>query len=256
MILAVDIGNTTVRFCSVSRQGAEFQVENSIRYPTDGFAFPYFADAGLSPDLFEGAVISSVVPSRTALLTDLLSDAMGKPPLVVTSETDFHMPCAVKHPDRLGTDRLVDACYAKMVYPLPLITVDAGTAVTLNAVDRDGRFLGGAIAPGLELAMGSLHEHTAQLSSEVLSAPEHVIGTDTRECMLSGVVAGTAGLVEGLVRRMSEEMGEGTSVVLTGGGSRYFMPFLTIPYHYEPDLQMKGLAMLYLWNGTSEGQKE
>lgn len=248
MILAVDVGNTTVHFCSIEPSESGYSFYHSQKYPTDGVSFPYFQDCGLNPKQFEGAVLCSVVPGKNHTLIRMLEKEMGIPPLVVSSDLDSGLKLCIKKPEKLGADRLADACGAAYSYPLPLLTVDIGTAITFNAVDEERRFLGGAIAPGLDTAMQSLENKTAQLFSEVLETPSHVIGMDTEECLQSGVIFGAASLIEGMASRMEEELGRKLTLVLTGGGAAYLNSLITREHVTDPYLLMRGLAELYQKN--------
>lgn len=248
MILAVDVGNTTVHFCSIERYGSGFSFLNSQKYPTEGVSFPYFQDCGQDPRQFEGAVLCSVVPGKNQTLIRMLEKEMGTSPLVVSSDLDSGLKLCIKKPEKLGADRLADACGAAHSYPLPLLTVDIGTAITFNAVDDKGRFLGGAIAPGLDTAMQSLENKTAQLFSEVLETPSRVIGTDTEECLQSGVIFGAASLIEGMAGRMEQELGKRPTLILTGGGASYLDSLISREHVTDPYLLMRGLAELYQKN--------
>lgn len=246
MILGIDVGNTTVHFCSIEKQGeGDYSFLHSQKYPTSGVSFPYFQDCSLDPHQFEGAVLCSVVPEKNETFLRLLTREMGTRPLVVSKDLNSGLTLQVKNPEKLGADRLADACGAFSSASLPVITVDIGTAITFNVIDGGGQFLGGAIAPGLDTAMQSLEKNTAQLFSEVLESPSHVIGTSTEECLLSGVVLGAASLVEGLTARIEEELGKSAALVLTGGGSSYLDPLIRRPHQTDPDLLMRGLAVLY-----------
>lgn len=248
MILAVDVGNTTVHFCTLKLEKDGWHFLHSRKYPTNGVSFPYFQDISLEPHLFEGAVLCSVVPKKEKTFVHMLKKEMGKQPIIVSAALESGLTLCVRKPEKLGADRIADACGASVSVPLPLITVDIGTATTLNVVDSKRRFRGGAIAPGLDTAMQSLENKTAQLNSEVLETPHHAIGTDTEECLQSGVIFGTASLIEGLTERVEQELGEPASLVLTGGGSSYLDPLIRREHVTDPWLLMRGLAELYTKN--------
>lgn len=248
MILAVDVGNTTVHFCTLVMEQGEWQYLHSRKYPTNGVSFPYFQDTSLDPQQFEGAVLCSVVPGKNKTLIHMLQKEIGKRPLVVSAALRSGLSLHIKKPEKLGTDRIADACGATVSFTLPLITVDIGTAITFNVVDSRKRFCGGAIAPGLDTAMQSLENKTAQLNSEILETPSHAIGTDTEECLQSGVIFGAASLIEGMTDRIEQELGEPAELVLTGGGSSYLDPLIRREHVTDPWLLMRGLAELYTLN--------
>ena len=149
-------------------------------------------------------------------------------------------------------DRLVDAAYAAANFPLPIVTVDLGTATTFNVVDKDRVFRGGVICPGLSTGLRALGERCAQLPQVHLGSPKKAIGTNTESCMLSGSVLGTAVLIDGMVQRIEEELGSPATLVVTGGLAKYVTPLCRHPLTYDPELLMKGLALLYQLNAPQE----
>ena len=158
----------------------------------------------------------------------------------------------VDEPRAVGKDRLVDAAYAAANFPLPVITVDLGTATTFNVVDKDRVFRGGVICPGLSTGLRALGERCAQLPQVHLGSPKKAIGTNTESCMLSGSVLGTAVLIDGMVQRIEEELGSPATLVVTGGLAKYVTPLCRHPLTYDPELLMKGLALLYQLNAPQE----
>ena len=154
----------------------------------------------------------------------------------------------VPDPHAVGKDRLVDAAYAAANFPLPVVTVDLGTATTFNVVDEDKVFRGGVICPGLSTGLRALGERCAQLPQVHLSSPKSAIGVDTEKCMLSGSVLGAAVLLDGITQRIEEELGRPVTLVVTGGLAKYVIPLCRHPLTYDPELLLKGLALLYQLN--------
>ena len=154
----------------------------------------------------------------------------------------------VPDPHAVGKDRLVDAAYAAANFPLPVITVDLGTATTFNVVDENRVFRGGVICPGLSTGLRALGERCAQLPQVRLSSPKTAIGVNTESCMLSGSVLGTAVLLDGITQRIEEELGRPATLVVTGGLAKYVTPLCRHPLTYDPELLLKGLALLYQMN--------
>ena len=150
--------------------------------------------------------------------------------------------------ESVGKDRLVDAAYAAANFPLPVITVDLGTATTFNVVDENRVFRGGVICPGLSTGLRALGERCAQLPQVRLSSPKAAIGVNTESCMLSGSVLGTAVLLDGITQRIEEELGRPATLVVTGGLAKYVTPLCRHPLTYDPELLLKGLALLYQMN--------
>ena len=173
MILAIDIGNTTVTLGGVrtapqQAYSLEFTARIDINHTWSASQYEsaieqLFEDKNLSPSDFRGVIISSVVPSVLTLLQECVRNLFGTEPLLVTSESDLGMTFSIPEPEKVGRDRLVDAAWAAAHYPLPVITVDLGTATTFNVIRENSVFCGGAIAPGLDMGLGALSERTAQL---------------------------------------------------------------------------------------------
>ena len=147
--------------------------------------------------------------------------------------------------------RLVDAAYAAANFPLPVVTVDLGTATTFNVVDENRVFRGGVICPGLSTGLRALGDRCAQLPQVHLGSPRSAIGTNTEKCMLSGSVMGTAVLIDGMVQRIEEELGRPATLVVTGGLAKYVTPLCRHALTYDPELLMKGLALLYQLNASA-----
>lgn len=182
MILAIDIGNTTVtlggvRIAPQQAYSLEFTARIDINHTWSASQYEsaieqLFEDKNLSPSDFRGVIISSVVPSVLTLLQECVRNLFGTEPLLVTSESDLGMTFSIPEPEKVGRDRLVDAAWAAAHYPLPVITVDLGTATTFNVIRENSVFCGGAIAPGLDMGLGALSERTAQLPAGSTSDPE------------------------------------------------------------------------------------
>ena len=255
MILAIDIGNTTValggikdgRVCFVAhmdtvrtRTAAEYRAEMERIFARRR-----------NPERkvwFEGAVLTSVVPQITGALAACARHYTGKDPVIVGPDIRTGLTMGVPDPAAVGKDRIADAAYAAANYPLPVITVDLGTATTFNVVDEEKVFRGGVICPGLSTGLRALGDRCAQLPQIHLARPRHAIGTTTQESMLSGSVMGTAVLLDGMAARIEEELGSPATLVLTGGLAKYVAPLCRHPLTYDPELMMKGLALLYEMN--------
>ena len=140
---------------------------------------------------------------------------------------------------------IVDAVAALKEYPLPVIIIDMGTATTMSVVDQKGNYIGGVILPGLRVSLDSLTSKTAQLPSISLDIPQKVIGKNTIDCMRSGIMYGSAGMIDGIIDRMEEELKEKATIIATGGLSRFVVPLCRHNILYDEALLMKGLWILY-----------
>ena len=144
---------------------------------------------------------------------------------------------------------MVDAVAACARYEKPVLIVDMGTSTTVSVVDRDNSFLGGMIIPGLRVAVDALSSRASQLPLNIsLEAPEKMIGTNTLDCMRSGSLYGTAAMLDGIVGRVEKQLGQPVTAVATGGLGRLVVPLCRRPFHYDPDLLLQGLGILFRKN--------
>ncbi len=248
MLLTIDIGNTTVCFTGLERTEEGWQPVFSRKRDTDAaLTAPQWQAvlSGLPGDEgFDGAVLSSVVPAVTSPVSAAVEALLGRPPVLVTAGSDTGLTLAVPHPECVGADRLADSAWVAANCPLPAVTVDLGTATTVNVIDRGGVFLGGSIALGVESSLHALGSQAAQLPRLEVSAPAGPIGQTTQECMLVGAVAGTAAMIDGLVANIEDRLGPVT-LILTGGLVPWVSPLCRHPHLCDPQLLPKGLALIY-----------
>ena len=252
MILTIDIGNTTIGFSGMKRCGAsDYESVFNIKTRTikdeskQHYAKIMNKELGTYVNEIEGAIISSVVPSLTEKLQKGVEDLTGRPVLVLDSSLDLGLTSGVDDLKKVGLDRLADAAWAAEKYPLPVVTVDIGTATTFNVIDSNKVFRGGAIAPGVATGIQALAGRTSQLEAVKVRNPKGVIGKNTEECMLIGMVTGTAAMIDGLTARFEVEIGEKASLVLTGGLSEWIAPLCSHLLIRDPLMLSKGLALIY-----------
>lgn len=311
MILAVDIGNTTIGFCGLQRKDFpeyeiffQFKIDNNPDVTAEGLETcireklqKEEPKKQLTDLEITGIGISSVVPTVTGRVCEALKNILGLEPYCITNKAELGLMLEVEEPEKVGVDRLCDAAFAAAAYgrngsyqlrmncgsdadalnftnkdansTFPgdtcdivsgsvlmeeacgvvaggaIITVDLGTSTTINVIDERNRFLGGSIMPGLETGFHALTAKAAQLKDMPLSEPEHFIGKNTKECMNVGVVAGMAGAVDGLVRRMEKELGRSANLVLTGGCAHLVSPLLEHQHITDAELLYKGIAYIY-----------
>ncbi|HUG16255.1 MAG TPA: type III pantothenate kinase [Thermomicrobiales bacterium] len=250
MLLLIDAGNTNVKF-GVS-QGDELVARwrvstNRTSMPDEWWVIINTLAAADKVELnsLDGAVLSSSVPAVTPWLSQMIRDRIGLDPIVVDAMTNMGIQVDIDNPLEVGPDRLVDAAAAFARFGGPTIVLDFGTATTLNVVTRDGRFIGGAIAPDIRAAHDALVGRAARLTSVELVMPANAIGRNTVASMQSGIMFGYLGLVEGLIRRIDAEVGETTTVVATGGFGRLFAEHCPRISIYLPDLTIDGLRLIW-----------
>lgn len=230
MLLVIDIGNSTIKAAGFRAPDAPAWVHRAAtrrEMTADDLEIllvGLLSLAGHSFDEVSGVAAVSVVPQLTEALEAVGRRRLGTRPLVLATTANLPLPVRVDHPDEVGTDRLVDAYAAHRLHGGPLVVADVGTAVTVDAVGRDGAFLGGAIAAGPALALRALAEHTAKLPRVPMSPPVRAIGRNTGDALQAGAVLGWEDLVRGLVARVRSELAELEGMaesevrsVLTGG---------------------------------------
>lgn len=241
MMLCIDIGNSTV-FMGLIESG---EVLDYTRIPVASSSYTDKIAGFIGSHRVEAAAISSVVPDETAAVVEAVRQLTDITPLLVKKELRPAFPIALDHPETLGADRIADATAAIHDYPLPVIVIDLGTATTFSVINNKGVFLGGAICPGITTSFRALTEKAAQLKGYNLDLPEKVIGTNTADCINSGIIAGHASLIDGMVKRIEEETHDHYTVVLTGGMSSTVAPFCQHPLTVDTTLILRGIYCMY-----------
>ena len=250
MILAVDIGNTNIVLGGFGEDKVEFVERLSTNHSATALEYTVMIRTtleinGISPEAFEGAILSSVVPTITDSVKKAVERATGKTPLVLGPGIRTGLNIRLDNPAQLGSDRVADAVGAITYYPCPLIIVDMGTATTISAIDKDRNFLGGMIIPGLQVSLDSLVNRTSQLPKISLDAPEKVIGRNTVDCMKSGIIRYTASGIDGVIDKIEKEIGEPCTVVSTGGLANIIIPYCERDIIIDEGLLLKGLMTIY-----------
>ena len=250
MILAVDVGNSNITLGCL--EGTEVRYIARMSTVTKKTVHEYavaiqnvlsFGNMDLKG--FEGAILASVVVSITDSIRQAIRLVTGLNALVVGKGIKTGLDIRIDDPGQMGADLLVGAVAALHSHKPPLIVVDMGTATTISAIDGAGRFLGGAIAPGVNLSLNALSGGTSLLPHISLDAPKKCIGTNTVACMQSGSVFGTAAMLDGMIDRMEEELGYSTTVVATGGLAGRVLSCCRHEIHYNENLLLEGLAVLW-----------
>jgi len=254
MILTIDVGNTNMVFGLFSGEelAGTFRLRTSSDTTSDEIgilACEYFSRFGFEPSAVEDVVIASVVPQIMYTLSSAMIKYFDREPIVIANDADAGLRYGKgleNCTERLGADRAVTAVAAVEKYGAPLIVMDFGTATTIDALDTEGRYLGGTIGAGLRVSMDALIQGTAMLPRVSLDLPPHVIGTNTAEQIQAGVVAGYVGNMEYLITRMKQEIGErGVRVVATGGLCRLISGQTNMIDIVDGGLTLDGLRLIY-----------
>ena len=253
MILAIDIGNTNIvvgcideqktyfiERVSTDRSKTELEYAIVIKNVLDIFK--------MSPKELEGGIVCSVVPQITQIVKLAAEKILKKEVMVLGPGIKTGMNILMDNPAQVGSDLIADAVGAIREYKPPMIIFDMGTATTVCVVDRKKNYIGGMILPGVRTSLDALTARAAQLSGIDLEAPKRVIGKNTIECMKSGIVYSNAALIDGVILRMEEELGEKATVIATGGLAKSIVPYCKEEVILDDDLLFKGLLWVYKKN--------
>ena len=250
MILTVDIGNTNIVLGGV--EGEKIAFEARLKTDATKTSDQYCVDLKIlldvykiSPEIIEGAIIASVVPQVLNSFQTAIKKLTGHTALVVGPGLKTGLNIRLENPGQTGADLVVADVAALREHKPPLIIIDMGTATTISVLDQTGAHIGGCIIPGVKISMDALTDRTALLPGLQLDQPKAAIGRNTIDAMRSGIMMGTACMIDGMVARMEEELGYKTTVIATGGIAKFILPMCKTPILYDKDLLIKGLAALY-----------
>ena len=250
MLLTIDIGNTNIVFGGIRNNEILFEarvatdrIKTSDQYGMD--IKNILALFEVDPSEVEDSIISSVVPPVFNSVHTGVIKVLGKEPIVVGPGIKTGLRINIDNPGALGADRVADAVAAVNNYPVPLITIDMGTATTVGVVDETKTFIGGMIVPGVMVSLNALAGGTAQLTHISLDPPKHAIGRNTVECMQNGIIYHNAAGVDGMIDRIEAQLGQTCTVVMTGGLSTVIAPHCRHEMIVDPELLLKGLMILY-----------
>lgn len=249
MLLTIDIGNTNINLgifngdeLTMSARLATERQKTDDQYAVD--MVNIFSVYGIKPADIEGAVISSVVPEITVHIKNAVKRLTGKKVIVLSPGVKTGLNIMIDNPAQLGADLAAGAVGATE-YPLPAFVVDLGTATKIFAVDENKGFRGCMIAPGVAISVKALTDTSSLLPAISLEPPKKACGTNTIESMQSGIVLGTAAMIDGLLDRFAEELGEPKTIIATGGLSSFITPVCKREMIYDSDLILKGLKAIY-----------
>ena len=250
MVLAIDIGNTNIVIGCFEEEKVIFTERLSTR--TTSTALEYAVSFknvlelyGIKSAEIEGSIISSVVPDITNVVKNAIQKITGKDSLIVGPGIKTGLSIKVDNPAQLGSDLVVGAVAALGEYPVPLAIIDFGTATTITVINSRNELLGGMILPGLMLSMQSLASGTSQLPKISLDPPKKFIGTNTVDCMKSGILFSAAYGMDGIIDGIEAELGERVNVVATGGLAKVIVPLCKKEITVDDELLLKGLMEIY-----------
>ena len=258
MLLAVDAGNTNVVFGLYDGEEmvASWRITTPERWTADEVAMlltDLFELRGLQRSQVDGVVIGSVVPNLTPALEEASTVHLKVRPITVGPGVKTGIQIRIENPKEVGADRVANTLAAFRKYGGPACVVDLGTAVTYDAVSKTGEYLGGAIAPGIDISLDALVNHTAKLVRVEREAPDSVIGRSTVTAIQSGLMWGFIAQMEGMVSRFRRELGEEMKVIATGGQADMFAGLTTVVDAIDPDLTLEGLRLIQLQKAPAGG---
>jgi type III pantothenate kinase len=250
MLLAIDVGNTQTVVGAYKGSDLEghWRISTDPNKTGDELALYYqgfLMLKGLSFASFDAVIVSSVVPTATVALEQMTHDYWDFSPYIIGINVDAGIPVLIDNPKEVGPDRLVNAVAAFDRFGGQSIVVDFGTATTFDAVSRSGEYLGGVIAPGIEVSSQALFQAAARLTRVDLHRPPSIIGKNTVWSLQSGIIFGFAGQVDRVVELMMEEMGGKVTVVATGGLAEAVVPECRTVQFNDPLLTLHGLRLIY-----------
>lgn len=261
MLLTIDVGNTNIVLGLYRDQelAAIWRMSTTVDRTVDevGIMLRQLLTLNeIDSSEITDAVIGSVVPGLNAILVEACQRYLGLNPLMVGPGVRTGVHIRYQNPREVGADRVANAVASHRIYGSPAIVIDFGTAVTYDAIDAHGDYLGGAIAPGVEVSLNALVEHTAKLHRVEAVAPEEVIGKTTVTAIQSGLIWGFVGQIEGMVRRMSREIspadaGACVRVIATGGQAALVHSLTNVIDVVDTELTLKGLRIIHEMNRES-----
>ncbi len=253
MILAIDIGNTNIVIGAF--QDKDILFEERISTNQNATILEYAISIktilelhDIMPAEITGGILSSVVPSINQTMCTAIQKMMYCPILTLGPGVKTGLQIAIDDPAQMGSDRVADAVAALEEYEPPIAIIDMGTATTISVVDKNRRHIGGTITPGVGISLQALTERTAQLPKISLTPPKQCIGSNTIDCMKSGILYGAAGCIDGLLDRITEQLGETPIILATGGLAEFVIPYCRHKIHIDQQLLLKGLCAIYWKN--------
>ena len=253
MLLAIDIGNTNIVIGVIHHDEIVFKarIATERQRTSDQYGVEIknmLETFGITISEIEDCIIASVVPPVFNSVHTGVMKVIGKQPMVVGPGLKTGLNIHVDIPSQVGSDRIVAAVAALAEYEAPLVLIDMGTATTIEVVEPENVYMGGIIFPGVMISLDSLTSRAAQLPGISLDKPKNIIGKNTVDCMRSGMMYGTAAMLDGVIDRIAEELGHTSTIVATGGMAQFIIPLCRHDIILEKELLLKGLNIIYKKN--------
>jgi len=253
MLLTVDVGNTNIVLAAYENNESLFssRLQTEPDKTSDQYAIAFNSILrlhGRTPEDFDGAIISSVVPPLQSTLKNAIAELLGCRVLTVGPGVKTGLNIKIDNPAMLGADFVCSAVAALKKYKPPIIVFDLGTATKISAIDKFGAFLGGSILPGIGISLHALSTRTAQLPHIDFDSAQQIIGTNTIDSMKSGIVFGSASMMDGMAQKYRSILGSESTIVATGGYSRVIAQYCETNIILDPMLVSDGLNIIYQKN--------
>ena len=251
MLLTIDIGNSNIVFSLSGSERMLYRLETMPDRSAEEYlpqVAELFSREKVDLSVVDGAVLCSVVPELVPVMSRVTRELTGLTPYVISPASESGLTLAIAEADTLGADILAADAAAAAEYPLPAIIYDMGTATTVTVVDKDRRYIGGAILPGVRLGINALFSGTAQLPSVPVQAPPRAICGTALESIQSGAVFGAAAMMDGLADRFEAELGEKCTLIATGGLAGCIVPHCRRDFIYDESLLLRGMELIYRMN--------
>ena len=253
MLLAIDIGNTNIVLGGISEDKiyfiARLYTEKRMSYDQYTIQIKNILDIyNINIKNIDDCIISSVVPPVLDAIKQAVKTLVKKEPMIIGPGIKTGLNILMDNPAQLGSDLVVNSVACLNEFNPPLIIIDMGTATTISVIDKNKNYIGGCIIPGVKISLNALSSMTAQLPHISLDEPKKTIGTNTIDCMKSGIVLGSASMIDGMIDKIEEDLGSKATVIATGGISNHIIPFCKKDIIYDDNLLLKGLYIIYIKN--------
>lgn len=250
MLLAIDVGNTNMVFglYEGEKLRGTFRISTNAERTSDELGMQisqYYHFHGIDRNETSAVIIASVVPPVMYTLINAIRKYLRVRPVIAGRDVDIGIENRYANPREVGADRLVNAVSAVSKYGKPLVIVDIGTATTFDAIDEKGAYQGGAIFPGIKVAMEALFLKASKLPRVDIERPERAIGKTTVQSMQSGAVRGYVGALAGIITDIRAELGGDARVIATGGMGRMMAQYCDLIDEVDPNLTLEGLRLIY-----------